>query len=118
MMLKNGAEEAYCGSRRKVNLTSARVMRREGEQPRALFRQGVAIAVSKGLERRDDPARALRIYEQNRRARTARTQRAARSNGTIYHLGGVDALLRTLALRVTGKRLIRRYDWLYGWQPT
>jgi salicylate hydroxylase len=86
--------------------------------------QGAAMAIEDaavlGLclgEMRDEPARALRAYEQNRSARTARTQRAARSNGIIYHLGGVGALLRTLALRVIGKRLMRRYDWLYGWQP-
>ena len=63
------------------------------------------------------PAGALRLYERQRHARTARTQRAARRNGTVYHLGGVGALLRTLALRGMGKRLIRSYDWLYGWQP-
>jgi salicylate hydroxylase len=86
--------------------------------------QGAAMAIEDAAvlghclgEMRDDPACALRAYEQNRRARTARTQRAAHSNGTVYHLGGIGALLRTLALRVMGKRLIRRYDWLYGWQP-
>jgi len=66
----------------------------------------------------DDPAGALRLYERQRQARTARTQRAARRNGTVYHLGGLGALLRTLALRGLGERLVQRYDWLYGWQPT
>jgi salicylate hydroxylase len=87
--------------------------------------QGAAMAIEDAAvlaqclgDMRDDPAGALRLYEQKRRARTARTQRAARRNGTIYHLGGVGALLRTLALRMMGDRLIRRYDWLYGWQPT
>jgi salicylate hydroxylase len=86
--------------------------------------QGAAMAIEDAAvlgqclrEMRDDPARALRAYEQKRHARTARTQRAARSNGTIYHLGGIRARLRTFALRVMGERLIRRYDWLYGWQP-
>jgi salicylate hydroxylase len=66
----------------------------------------------------DDPDGALRTYERTRRARTARTQRAARRNGTVYHLGGAEALLRTLALiAMGGQRLIRRYDWLYGWTP-
>jgi salicylate hydroxylase len=66
----------------------------------------------------DDPNSALRLYERQRQARTARTQHAARRNGTVYHLGGLGAFVRTLALRGLGKRLIRRYDWLYGWQPT
>jgi salicylate hydroxylase len=66
----------------------------------------------------DDPASALRGYEQARHARTARTQRAARRNGSVYHLGGAAGMLRTLALRAMGGRhLIRRYDWLYGWKP-
>jgi salicylate hydroxylase len=64
----------------------------------------------------DDPAGALRAYERQRTARTARTQRAARRNGSVYHLGGVGALLRTLAISAMGDRLVRRYDWLYGWQ--
>jgi salicylate hydroxylase len=66
----------------------------------------------------DDAASALGAYEQARLARTARTQRAARRNGSIYHMSGVAALLRTLALRsMGGARLISRYDWLYGWTP-
>jgi hypothetical protein len=33
-------------------------------------------------------------------------------------MGGAEAFLRTLALiAMGGKRLIRRYDWLYGWSP-
>ena len=55
-------------------------------------------------------------YEQARRARTTRTQQAARRNGSVYHLGGVGALLRTLAISATGPRLIKQYDWLYDWQ--
>jgi salicylate hydroxylase len=86
--------------------------------------QGAAMAIEDALvlgqclgEIPDDPVGALRAYEQKRSARTARTQRAARSNGTVYHLGGVGAALRSLVLRVMGPRLITRYDWLYGWQP-
>jgi salicylate hydroxylase len=60
----------------------------------------------------------MRSYERQRRARTARTQRAARRNAMSYHLGGAPALLRNLALSAMGgERLIRRYDWLYGWRP-
>jgi salicylate hydroxylase len=65
-----------------------------------------------------DISRAMRSYERQRRARTARTQRAARHNATSYHLGGVPAFLRNMALvAMGGERLIRRYDWLYGWRP-
>jgi salicylate hydroxylase len=66
----------------------------------------------------DDPASAMRVYEQSRVARTARTQRAARSNGKVYHMAGIASVMRALALRAMGGgRLLSRYDWLYGWKP-
>jgi salicylate hydroxylase len=68
----------------------------------------------------DDLAGAMRRYERQRRGRTARAQRAARRNGTVYHMGGAEAFLRTLALIAMGggSRLLSRYNWLYGWKPT
>jgi salicylate hydroxylase len=66
----------------------------------------------------DEPRTALAAYEQLRQQRTARAQRAARINGIAYHLKGPAAFLRDLALRAGGgESLLRRYDWLYGWQP-
>jgi len=63
-------------------------------------------------------AGAMRRYERRRRARTAQTQRAARRNGAIYHVGAAAGLMRTLAVTAMGgERLISRYDWLYGWRP-
>jgi salicylate hydroxylase len=51
-------------------------------------------------------------------ARTARTQRAARRSGAIYHMSAAAGLMRTLAVSLMGgERLISRYDWLYGWTP-
>jgi salicylate hydroxylase len=87
--------------------------------------QGAAMAIEDAavLARRladtpDDPAGAMRRYERERRWRTARAQRAARRNGTVYHLGGAGGWLRTLALHALGgERLLARYDWLYGWRP-
>jgi salicylate hydroxylase len=88
--------------------------------------QGAAMAIEDAAvlaralsERRDDPADALRGYERQRRRRTARAQRAARRNGTVYHLTGAAALLRAFALAAMGgRRLLTRYDWLYGWTPS
>jgi salicylate hydroxylase len=66
----------------------------------------------------DDPEQALRLYEDQRRPRTARVQRRARRNGLIYHLGGPAALARDLLLRrLDGERLLAHFDWLYDWQP-
>ena len=87
--------------------------------------QGAAMAIEdaavlgRSLARSpDDAAAAMRRYERARIARTARVQRAARRNGSVYHMGGAEAVLRTLALiALGGDRLVRRYDWLYGWKP-
>ncbi len=66
----------------------------------------------------EDAAGAMRDYERTRFARTSRTQRAARRNGMVYHMGGAEAFLRTLALMALGgRRLLASYDWLYGWTP-
>jgi len=65
-----------------------------------------------------DPAAALRRYEHARRRRTSRVQRAARSNGRVYHQAAGEALARNLFLRFAGgKMLLRRYNWIYDWQP-
>jgi 2-polyprenyl-6-methoxyphenol hydroxylase-like FAD-dependent oxidoreductase len=87
--------------------------------------QGAAMAIEDAavLAQRlaatpQDPDGAMRRYEGQRRARTARVQRAARRTGKVYHMGGAEAFLRTIALvAMGGQRLIRRYDWLYGWKP-
>jgi salicylate hydroxylase len=66
----------------------------------------------------DDASAALRRYEASRLPRTTRVQDDARRNGTVYHMRGAAAVLRSLALMAMGgDRLISRYDWLYGWTP-
>jgi len=87
--------------------------------------QGAAMAIEDAVvlaqrlaEMRADPAGAMRRYEGQRRARTARAQRAARRNGEVYQLGGPAGFMRNVALTaIGGKRLVARYDWLYGWTP-
>jgi salicylate hydroxylase len=45
--------------------------------------------------------------------------RNARRNGAIYHMSTVAGLARNFVLRrASGEWLLRRYDWLYGWQPS
>jgi salicylate hydroxylase len=87
-------------------------------QGAAMAIEDAAVLAQRLADARDHPAAAMRRYEQHRRARTARAQRAARRNGMVYHLGGAGAFLRTLALTaIGGERLLARYDWLYGWTP-
>jgi salicylate hydroxylase len=88
--------------------------------------QGAAMAIEDAAElgqcfalAGDDPAGAMRLYEQRRLHRTARAQRAARRSGAIYHMSGLAGAVRSLAFAaLNGERLIARYDWLYGWMPS
>ncbi len=87
-------------------------------QGAAMAIEDAAVLAQRLAETRDNPAAAMRRYERQRRSRTARAQRAARRNGTIYQLAGPAASLRSLALAsLGGARLLARYDWLYGWTP-
>jgi salicylate hydroxylase len=53
-----------------------------------------------------------------RSPRVRRVQREARENGRRYHLAGLSAQARDLAMRFLGGRKLRaRYDWLYDWRP-
>ncbi len=60
--------------------------------------------------------RNLLRYDRERRPRAMNVQRAARSNGKTYHLGWPASLVRDQAMSLLGgSNLLRRYDWLYGW---
>jgi salicylate hydroxylase len=84
--------------------------------------QGAAMAIEDAAalgeclaQSGNDPTAGVRAYEDMRRPRTARVQRASRRNATLYHLGGAQLLLRALArFTLGGEKLIRRYDWLYA----
>jgi salicylate hydroxylase len=85
--------------------------------------QGGAMAIEDAavladcLRQDEDPARAFRSYEHARARRVARVQREARRNSWRYHLSGPLGLARNAVLAALGpKRLLHRYDWLYGWR--
>ena len=66
----------------------------------------------------DQPPLAFETYEGMRRSRTLRVARESRNNGWVYHLSGPAALARNIALkRLSGEKLLTRYDWLYDWRP-
>ncbi|NIP14541.1 MAG: FAD-dependent oxidoreductase [Pseudomonadales bacterium] len=80
--------------------------------------QGAAMAIEDGavlarcLAECDVVAQGLRRYEGLRRARTARVQAGSRRNARIFHLSGLPALFRNLAV---GRASGRVMDWLYGY---
>ena len=79
-----------------------------------------AMVLAKTLGEAADAAQipaALKRYGRLRRARVGRIQRAARRNGTIYHLGGPAALARDWFIRAIGpRRMLARQDWIYDWR--
>lgn len=59
-------------------------------------------------------AAALQRYDALRIPRTARIQKAARSQGRLYHASGLGARLRDTALSlVPGETLLERFAWIY-----
>ncbi|MET0277758.1 MAG: FAD-dependent monooxygenase [Pseudorhodoplanes sp.] len=65
-----------------------------------------------------NPEIGMRRYEAIRGPRVRRVQREARDNGRRYHMSGLPARARDLAMRVLGGRRLRaRYHWLYDWRP-
>ncbi|WP_114356605.1 MULTISPECIES: FAD-dependent monooxygenase [Rhodopseudomonas] len=59
----------------------------------------------------------LQRYAALRRPRVKRVQQLARQNGVIYHLPGVAALARDVAMRALGPdRLLARQSWIYDWR--
>jgi salicylate hydroxylase len=65
-----------------------------------------------------DPADGLAAYEDRRRARATRVQRAAARNGRLYHLRGPARMVARLGLAAASRAapgaLLGRFDWIYG----
>jgi salicylate hydroxylase len=65
-----------------------------------------------------DPAAGLAAYEDRRKPRASRVQRAAARNGTLYHLREPLRRVAHLGLGVAGRlapgALLGRFDWIYG----
>ncbi|HXZ17203.1 MAG TPA: FAD-dependent monooxygenase, partial [Roseiarcus sp.] len=74
-----------------------------------------AGALGTALAETDNVPKALAAYSRARVSRATRVQSEARRQGQIYHLKGMTAVARDAAMRAIGpRRLIARYDWLYG----
>jgi salicylate hydroxylase len=77
-----------------------------------------AVVVADALARHPgDPERALKSYAEERGPRVRRVAKASEMNGRIFHMGGILAAARNVALaRMAPQRFMQRYDWLYGWK--
>jgi salicylate hydroxylase len=77
-----------------------------------------AAALARFLKPGCQIAAALAKFAAARRSRIERVQHESRRQGRIYHLAAPAALFRDLAIRSLGeRRLIARYNWLYGGKP-
>lgn len=83
--------------------------------------QGASMAIEDAwvltncLSEEPDIDSALARFKRERTARVTRVQAEAIRNGHVFHLGGIAALARDMALSALGaKGLAARYDWLYG----
>ena len=64
-----------------------------------------------------DPSDVLGTFVDRRQRRVAQVQAASIANGRAYHLGGLAAQARNIALRtLPGSVFMRRYDWIYGYR--
>ncbi|HET7717181.1 MAG TPA: FAD-dependent monooxygenase [Bauldia sp.] len=65
----------------------------------------------------DDVPAAFAAYEADRKPRVTKVWKAARRTGDHYHQTGLIAAARDFILRTAGPQLVlRRNDWIYGWQ--
>lgn len=74
-----------------------------------------AGALARTLAQVQDIPTAVSTYSRDRVARATRVQHEALKLGRIYHMRGPLAFARDVTMRALGsRRLIERYDWLYG----
>jgi salicylate hydroxylase len=86
-------------------------------QGAALAIEDAAVLAARLGANPENPAAALRLYEDDRRTRAMQVQKAARKNGNVYQYSGPDAVARNIVMRVLGgARLRNRYDWIYNWR--
>lgn len=87
--------------------------------------QGAAMAVedaavlAAALSQTDRPVPdRLKAYAEARRPRVRKVVSAARQNAATYHLSGLSATARNLAMRLMGPEgMRRRMDWIWRWRP-
>jgi salicylate hydroxylase len=86
-------------------------------QGAALAIEDAAVLAARLGASPENPAAALRLYEDDRRSRAVAVQKAARKNGNVYQYSGPDAVVRDIVMSILGgARLRNRYDWIYNWR--
>jgi salicylate hydroxylase len=77
------------------------------------------LAAQLGRSRSGDAVARLQSWSALRLPRVSRIQAEARGNGERYHWRWPQSAIRDIGLATLGgRRLLERYDWIYGWKPT
>ena len=77
-----------------------------------------AAVIGKCLEEADTVEEAFSNYERRRKKRVNKIMAFSRNNGDIYHMSGITAMLRNIAMFLTPSSLIAlRQRWIYRWRP-
>ena len=86
--------------------------------------QGGAMAIGDGLliahqlqVAGGDVVKAFHEHDEERLPRASQIQDLAFQNASTFHLSGFLATARNKVMQLAGASLLRRYDWLYSWQP-
>lgn len=81
-----------------------------------------AAVLARMLDETAETSQALAAYQSAREDRVRRIVAAANANARAYHLAGPMRTLAHLGLRLTGAlapgALLKRFDWLYGFDAT
>lgn len=86
--------------------------------------QGAAMAIedamvlANSLQKTADHVQALKQYEDHRKVRTAKVQLTSRRNSRIYHMAGLMAAARNMALRSGLVSAEKTTEWLYHYDAT
>lgn len=112
---------------KSINVMSEKNVALIGDAAHAMLpfaAQGAAQAIEDAsvltqcISNHPDKQEALKKFEALRLPRVKRVVNTARRNGQIYHLSGIPAHLRNLALsKISGKKLLAKQDWIYRWKP-
>ncbi|MDQ0393933.1 FAD-dependent monooxygenase [Labrys monachus] len=85
----------------------------------AAIEDAAVLALALAAPGEDDIPARLALYSARRLPRVTRLQAEARSNGERYHWSWPFSAARDLGLAAMGgRKLVERYDWIYGWTPT
>ena len=77
-----------------------------------------AAVLAHAIAKQPNTSLAFKAYENARKERVTKIWHEAMTNGKRYHMSGLPALARNMALKTMGgERMARRYNWIYDWRP-